>query len=135
MRRPGVLLLAFAIAACAGGSTGGAAASAAAAAPSRQTDLITREELDAASGLTSAMDAVQRLRPRFLRNTGTRSVRATESGPLVRVDNEMVGGVEALRAISLSEIGEIRYYSAVDATARFGGIAARPVIHVVRRSR
>lgn len=111
------------------------AAPAAAPTVSRQSDIITRAEIDSTPGLNSALDAVQRLRPRFTRNSGTRSLRAADSGPLVRIDNEMVGGIEALRTVSINEIGEIRYYSAVDATARFGGIAARPVIHVIRRTR
>lgn len=122
------------LAACASGGSGGATAGTATAS-TRQSDVITQVEIDSTLGLTSALDAVQRLRPRFLRNSGARSVRATESGPVVRVDNEMVGGVEALRTIGLSEIGEIRYYSAVDATARFGGITNRPLIHVIRRTR
>lgn len=124
-------LLGLVLACASGGGTGSAAATAS----TRQSDLITQAEIDSTLGLTSALDAVQRLRPRFLRNSGARSVRATESGPIVRVDNEMVGGVEALRTIGLNEIGEIRYYSAVDATARFGGITNRPLIHVIRRTR
>ncbi|MGQ0646211.1 MAG: hypothetical protein ACT4P7_01500 [Gemmatimonadaceae bacterium] len=95
--------------------------------------MITREDLEKAQGLTTAMDAVQRLRPRFLRDGGTRSIRSIDSGPVVRVDNEMTGGVEALRTVPISEINEIRYYSAVDATARFGGATGRPVIHITRR--
>ncbi|MBL8961419.1 MAG: hypothetical protein JNJ98_16290 [Gemmatimonadetes bacterium] len=131
MNRGALLGLLGLVFACA---SGGGTGSAAATASTRQSDLITQAEIDSTLGLTSALDAVQRLRPRFLRNSGARSVRATESGPIVRVDNEMVGGVEALRSIGLSEIGEIRYYTAVDATARFGGITNRPLIHVIRRS-
>jgi hypothetical protein len=127
-----ILCAATGLAACASGGAGGPSP---ATTSSRQSDLITQAEIDSTLGLTSALDAVQRLRPRFLRNSGARSVRATESGPVVRVDNEMVGGVEALRSIGLNEIGEIRYYSAVDATARFGGITNRPLIHVIRRTR
>jgi hypothetical protein len=118
-------------AACSGGTAGTPAAGD--IAPARQSDVISRQELDATAGLTSAMDAIQRLRPRFLRNSGTRSMRSLESGPVVRLDNEMAGGLEVLRTVPLGEIGEIRYYSAVDATARFGGITGRPVIHIMRR--
>lgn len=132
MSRGALLGLLGLVVACASG--GGGTGSVAATASTRQSDLITQAEIDSTLGLTSALDAVQRLRPRFLRNSGARSVRATESGPIVRVDNEMVGGVEALRSIGLNEIGEIRYYTAVDATARFGGITNRPLIHVIRRS-
>jgi hypothetical protein len=133
-RTPGgaALLLSLAVA-CSAGTPGGAPITTAPAVD-RPADLITQAELDSTAGINSALDAVQRLRPRFLRNSGPRSVRANESGPVVRVDNEMVGGVEALRTISVSEVGEIRYYSAVDATARFGGITNRPLIHVTRRS-
>ena len=127
-----MLPLALGTAACAGGGAP-AAGTAGEIAPTRQSDVITRQELDATTGLTSAMDAIQRLRPRFLRSGGTRSMRSLESGPRVRIDTEMSGGVEVLRTVSIAEIGEIRYYSAVDATARFGGISAQPVIHIVRR--
>lgn len=124
--------LVFAVVSACGGAAGGGI-STGEVAPTRQSDVLSRQEIEGAQGLTSAMDAIQRLRPRFFRNSGPRSLRATESGPSVRIDNEMVGGVEALRSIAISEIQEVRFYSAVDATARFGGINGRPVIHIVRR--
>ena len=130
-RRSSLLLL-LAVATACGGTAGGGASSGEVA-PTRQSDVLTHQEIEGTQGLTTAMDAVQRLRPRFFRNSGPRSLRAAESGPSVRIDNEMVGGVEALRTIAISEIQEIRFYSAVDATARFGGINGRPVIHIVRR--
>ncbi len=133
LSRAPLLALVALVAACSA-STPPASSGPSTVAPTRQSDVITRAEIDAATGLTSALDAVQRLRPRFTRNSGARGLRAADSGPLVRLDNEMIGGIEAL-GTTLSEIGEIRYYSAVDATARFGGIAGRPVIHVTRQTR
>lgn len=85
-------------------------------------------------GAATVLDVIQRLRPRFLRDGGTRSLRGGGSPPVVRMDNESATGMEVLRTISLSEVQEIRYYSAVDATARFGGFEGRPVIHITRRS-
>lgn len=102
-------------------------------APSRQSDVLGRQEIEGTVGLSTALDAIQRLRPRFFRNSGPRSMRAADTGPVVRMDNEFIGGVETLRTIPASDIEEIRFFSAVDATARFGGATGRPVILIVRK--
>lgn len=128
------------IGACASGSTSGSGGAssparvAGAPPPSRSSDVITREEIERTIDAASALDIIQRLRPRFLREVGGRSMRGSASTtPTVRLDNEIAGGIEVLRTVLLSEVQEIRYYSPVDATARFGGMDGRPVIHIVRR--
>jgi hypothetical protein len=84
----------------------------------------------------NAWDAVQRLRPRFLRNSGPASFAGgLDNRPIVRVDETVAGVPEALRNVDIQYVLEIRYYSAADATARFGGTYGRGVIHVVTRAR
>lgn len=52
---------------------------------------------------------------------------------MVRLNDQDMGDFGALRQIQTSSIREIRYYSATEATAKFGGIHGRPVIHVTMR--
>lgn len=103
---------------------------------SRSADVITAGELTQTQGLQTAWDAVQRLRPRFLRNGGPTSFRGgLDNRAIVRVDDTVTGAAEALRSVDIQHVKEIRYYSAADATARFGGTYGRPVIHVVTKAR
>jgi hypothetical protein len=103
---------------------------------SREADVISRGEISNAKGLNTAWDAVQRLRPRFLRNPGRNSFGGSgDNRALVRVDETEAGPPEALQSIDIQFVLEIRYYSAVDATSRFGGTTGRGKIHVITKSR
>jgi hypothetical protein len=95
--------------------------------------VITRAEIAEATWATNAFDLVQRLRPNFLRVSGPTNVSGAPQTPVVRLDNQELGDHGALRQIQPSSVQEIRYYSAAEATARFGGIRGRPVIEVVTR--
>ena len=124
------------IAACSGGS-GGAPAGSAVPMPSQQTrrdpNVITRAEIDQADWATNAFDLVQRLRPTFMRASGTTGVSGAPRTAMVRLNDQDMGDFGALRQITLSSVQEIRYYSATDATAKFGGLRGRPVIHVLTK--
>lgn len=100
------LLSFFALAAC-----GSAHAGPGGARPSR--DLITREEI-AASPVATAYEAVERLRPEFLR-----SIRGG-GPPNVYVNDSSSGGIDILRSIRADNVDEIRYLDAVAANLRFG---------------
>lgn len=103
---------------------------------SRNADVITASEIASTAGLLNAWDAVQRLRPRFLRNSGPTSLSGgLDNRAIVRIDETVAGAPETLRTIDIDYVLEIRYYTATDATARFGGTYGRAVIHVVTRSR
>lgn len=102
----------------------------------RESDVITRGEISATQGLITAWDAVQRLRPRFLRNPGRSSITGNgDNRAIVRIDDIDSGLPEVLRTIEIEYVLEIRYYSAVDATNRFGGIYGRGIIHVITKTR
>jgi hypothetical protein len=83
-------------------------------------DVITYSELEAAN-VSTAAEAIQRLRPQFLRPKGSRSLGQESSAyPVLYVDASRVEELNALHAISIRTVQEIRYYSPAEATSRWG---------------
>ena len=117
-----------------GSSTTGAAAS---SSPNRvrgSRDRITAEEL-ATIDVQNALQAVQRLRPNFLQTRGAGSSSITQ-GPqdiVVYVDQTRMGGPGTLSQIPITEVKEIQYLNATDATQRFGTGHGAGAIIVVRK--
>lgn len=107
------------LAACAsgGGSSGG---------PRRSTNLITTDELADYTTFT-VHDAIRRLRPRWLVSRGGGS-------PTVVMDGARMGGIEALRSLSVSDVDSLRFLSAADATMRFGTNFPDGAIEVTSRT-
>ncbi|MGQ0649807.1 MAG: hypothetical protein ACT4P7_19825 [Gemmatimonadaceae bacterium] len=82
--------------------------------------LITRQDLDeAGSSVSHALDAVQRLRPNWLRpptgRTATAGVtdgfggRANAAEPIVYIDERRQPTLESLRTVQVSKIQELKY--------------------------
>lgn len=88
----------------------------------RNADVITAAELsDPAIASGDALEAVQRLRPRFLMTRGAVSAKNSAAGSThVSVDGGPLLGVDQLSRLRPSQIAEIRYLSASDAAQRFG---------------
>jgi hypothetical protein len=86
--------------------------------PSR--DVILRDELARASA-TNAYEAVEKLRPQFLRGRGRASimVQGTEA-PGVIVDDRPYGRAAQLRDIDVRLVQEIRFISAAEAQQKYG---------------
>lgn len=123
MRRFMLLCLVCTLAACA--STG--------VRPSRSSDLITADEIEAAS-VSNAYDAIARLRPAFLRGRGQSSIQTPGSDlPIVYVNGLRTGTIEHLRSIPAQDVQQIRYINATDATTRFGTGHTGGVIEVTTR--
>lgn len=102
-------------------------------------NVITAEEI-ARNPSTSAYELIQRLRPSFLRTRGavhgapSGGVNNIESVDLVVYLNETrLGGSDQLRQIPTSDIQEIRYYSAADATTKWGTGHSAGAIQVLSR--
>ncbi len=119
-----------------------APATAAPAAPARgRANLITEAEIAAsAANLQNAFEIVQRLRPAMLRtrsgsttgsNGGAMDVTATEIK--VYFDSTPLRGIDGLREIQATQIREIRYLSANDATTLFGTGHQGGAIQVISR--
>lgn len=96
----------------------------------RSADVITAAEIQKVTGLTTAYDAVQRLRPQFLRTHG-RSTFVGSEGIVVYVDGMQRGDLDALRQIGINDVKEIRYVNARDATTKYGTGVNQGVIEVL----
>jgi CRISPR/Cas system-associated exonuclease Cas4 (RecB family) len=87
---------------------------------SARRDVITAAEIVAAR-VTDVYQAVNQLRPEFLRRRGDLAFNYAPSAVQVYVDDLPFGTSEALRLIPLDQVRLIRYISPVEADLRFGG--------------
>jgi len=116
------LVAVAALGACA---SGGASASAPAGASSRY--VITEAELPT-SGTETAYDAIQRLRPEFLRARPAQSYSLQENGgatgpapaPALIVNGQRAGELADLRQIAATSLKTVRYYNIEQAKRKFG---------------
>ena len=113
-----VLLAALVLPACA--SAGGSASDG----PRRSRDVITQAEIvELGPQILTAMDAVQQLRPHFLRERTNPTVGggAAQSDPVVvYVNGIRRGGIRELTGIRANQVESIRYIRPTDAQTRFG---------------
>lgn len=102
----------------------------------RQSDVISEHELsDVALNGKTVLDAIQRLRPRFL---SSRSSTVREGSLPIRMSLDGANPQDAaeLAHISVAEVSEVRYLNVPDATLRWGmGGSSGPVILVTLRKR
>lgn len=116
-----LLLLALSAGACAttGGSGGGGS-----------SDTLTGEELIAARH-TDLVEALQNLRPTWIRGRGTNSV-SYSSEVVVFLNGAPYGTVSDLRGIPVDAVLDVRYLSAAEAGARYGTLAGSSGLILVR---
>ncbi|MDX1566596.1 MAG: hypothetical protein R3223_02275 [Longimicrobiales bacterium] len=101
-------------------ATTGCASAGSSEGSSRNPDVITSEELRGTQIQSeTAYNAIQRLRPAWLRARGS-SFTGGRQLPSVFVDGTRYGEIDALRSLNVSEIAEIEYLDSRDATTRFG---------------
>ena len=109
-----------------GCSSGGGSQDAGGAAKptAREANVIVESEIQArASDASNALQIVQKLRPQMLRGRGLVSpndVTGEASMPKVYVDNVAYGTVDNLSNINASQVKEIRFINARDATTTWG---------------
>ena len=109
----------FAIAAAALLTLGGCSPKSARVAP-QDRNLITADEI-AKSNATNAYEAVERLRPAFLRTRGSQSLQNQEPPtPMVYVDGMRYGTLQTLASVPTIGIVTIQYLNAIEATQRYG---------------
>ena len=97
---------------------GACASSGTSSSPSRSATVINAAELDTVEEL-NAYEAVQRLRPNWLRTRGRVSM-ASQQGIQLYIDGIHRGYVSELVSIRANAVGQMRFLSAREATARFG---------------
>ena len=129
-------------------STACAAASGGSRGASIDRNVITAEEIQGSSA-SNAYDLVARLRPQYLRGHGTivtggmtsrNDAGSAQQGQLsgtvqvaVYLDDTLLGTPDALKQVEISAIQEIRYYSAADATTKWGTGNSAGAIQVIMR--
>jgi hypothetical protein len=104
---------------CASGGTSGSNPTG-----SRKANTLTLDEIATAhADVTTAYDAVARLRPNWMASHGVTSTMGggtdTEYAT-VFVDGQPYGGIESLRAIPVYHVSEFRYYNITEAGAKYG---------------
>lgn len=142
-RRSRLAVLIGLTAALACSSGGGSAASGTPRVRSGGSSLISSEEVTAATAsITNAYELVERLRPQMLRPRGStfsaQRPDGTQSGeqiPIVAfMDDTRLGDVGNLRNIPTSQVKEIRFISATDATQRWGtGFGSGAILVVTKK--
>ncbi|MDH3223612.1 MAG: hypothetical protein OEO23_07840 [Gemmatimonadota bacterium] len=100
--------------------------------PRRSANRITLEELADYSTL-NALDAIRRLRPRWLQARGATAGGANE--PVAILDGARLGSPDALASVAVSDVSEMQYLSAADATMRYGTNFPGGAIEVRTRAR
>jgi hypothetical protein len=113
---PARIVFAFAVAALLG-----CASSPSSTGAPRNRALLTAEEITEAH-VTNAFDAVEQLRPLWLRSHGKTSINSPGAAGYanVYVDGQRYGDLSTLRNLAVLQIAEIRYYNGPEGSARFG---------------
>lgn len=90
--------------------------------PKGDPNILTAAEIAGASNINNALDAVRKLRPKFLRDANKPRSTATSGdaiGPVIYVDECKECGM-GLREIATAEIVEIKFVDPMKATALYG---------------
>ena len=83
-------------------------------------NLITADEI-AKSNATNAYEAVERLRPAFLRTRGSQSLQnQVPPTPMIYIDGMRYGPLQTLSSVPAIGIVSIQYLTAIEATQRYG---------------
>jgi len=97
--------------------------------------LITEDEI-LSTNATTAYDVIARLRAEYLRNRGPTSlVLPSRAEPVVFLNEQLYGAIDALKQVRSSDLAEIRFYDGPDAVTKFGSQYSGGVIQLVTRSR
>lgn len=134
------LVIAALCAACGASATGGSISPAGAATSAPRTDrsVLTGAELSA-SRETNLYNAIERLRPDWLRGRGATSFNSTAGmGPdaiNVYMDLQRIGTLESLKSMPLTSATSLRFFTASEAQQRFGTGNQNGVIQIVTTAR
>ena len=97
-------------------------------------NVITQAEIDASTA-TNLYDLIARLRSDYLKDRGKISIKSnTRERAVVFMNDQEYGILETLRNIPPSRVGEIRYYSGIEAVARYGSQYGGGVVLLVSRN-
>lgn len=94
-------------------------------------DVLTTADL-VRTRASSVYDALQRLRPQWLRPRGPARI-GYNVVVRVYIDNQPIGGLDFLRSLDPEAIAEVRFYTASEANMRFSGDNDGGAIVLTRR--
>lgn len=101
--------------------------------------VLTRQQIEQVRAI-NAYEAVQRLRPRWLRNRGTAQMPAQGSSMQFRenavqayLNDQKLGDVDQLRNVEIAVVQYIRHFSPTEASARWGFNHENGAIYVSTR--
>jgi hypothetical protein len=83
-------------------------------------NVISEAEMERAEPRATALQLVERLRPRWLHGRGPTRPSGTQPPIVVYVDRVRYGGAEALQRYTVADLLEIRFLDAPTATRQFG---------------
>jgi hypothetical protein len=92
----------------------------------RRRDVLTREEL-LESGTTNLFEAVDRLRPLWMRGRGASNLRGGGSMVVVYQNNTQLGGIDVLRTLNPEFAEELRFLDGPTASNTLPGLGSRAV--------
>jgi hypothetical protein len=100
----------------------------------KDPNVITEAELSTRTTLT-ARQAIEQLRPQFLRTRGTTTLGNAQTADViwVYVDGTRMGTLEVLNNVGVHEIREIRYLNPSEATNRYGTGHVQGAILITRK--
>jgi hypothetical protein len=101
------------------GGCAGRPADTQATAPTRNRDIIPREELDRGQW-ANAYEAVRNLRPQWLRVRGRDTINGEPGTVQVVLDDVRLGGPEALRTLPLTGVSYFQWLDGISASQRWG---------------
>ena len=94
--------------------------------------LTAREITERGGDISNAFEALERLRPDFLRmSRGPTDLNDSSTQPSVYINSERQPSFESLRVVAIREVSEIRKLSASEAQTKFGLNNTHGAIQVV----
>ena len=101
--------------------TGSAGCASSGRAPASNHNVVTSQELDRAGDVT-LYEALNQLRPAFLRSRGSLPGATTPAAPIqVYIGGMRMGEIDHLRQIVANSVLEVRFLEPQQAISRFGG--------------
>ena len=102
--------------------------------PRLRGDLISAEEMQHTQS-ANAYDLIHQTRSTWLHVRGRDTISGEQGEVVVMLDGVRLGGIESLRQVPVMGLAAIRYYSPIDASARWGMGHGHGVIALTSRAR
>lgn len=101
--------------------------------PARRSNVVITEQELRDSAARDAYQAVQMLRPDWLRGRGASTLTGAPPQVVVYLDGQRLGNRSMLAQLTTAGIKEVRFYNSSDATQRWGTGHSAGVIEVLTR--